>query len=261
MPVDPDRHQKAKPCGTGSTKTAEKEEILEARTLKREEREEARRVEVEKLKEPGNAHFHAGEYLKAIEEYDAAIKIHGPSAAYLSNMVAAWLKLEAYDAAEHCARPALVLDPLFMKARYRRGLARKGNLELAHAAVGPSFIRFGVSQHFALQFIVARNLVRLEATLPLLRHCDRRLHDTAPHVPQELLPVRIPGVVVASLGDFASVILVPLRSFGWPGTGTYARVVATIRSSSSEVIIDIAGRSLGSEAAGAVILSKHFHHQ
>jgi hypothetical protein len=41
-----------------------------------------------------------------------------------------------YDAAEHCAHRALVLDPLFMKARYRRGLARKGNLELAGAAVG-----------------------------------------------------------------------------------------------------------------------------
>jgi hypothetical protein len=41
-----------------------------------------------------------------------------------------------YDAAEHYADRALVLDPRFVKARYRRGLARKGNLELARAAVG-----------------------------------------------------------------------------------------------------------------------------
>ena len=41
-----------------------------------------------------------------------------------------------YDAAEHCADRALVLDPCFIKARYRRGLARKGNLELARATVG-----------------------------------------------------------------------------------------------------------------------------
>lgn len=41
-----------------------------------------------------------------------------------------------YDTAERCADRALVLDPRFMKARYRRGLARKGNLELARAAVG-----------------------------------------------------------------------------------------------------------------------------
>lgn len=47
----PNRHQKAKPSGTGSTKTAEKDELLEARTLKRGEREEARRAEAEKHKE------------------------------------------------------------------------------------------------------------------------------------------------------------------------------------------------------------------
>ena len=41
-----------------------------------------------------------------------------------------------YNAAEHFADRALVLDPCFTKARYRRGLARKGNLELARAAVG-----------------------------------------------------------------------------------------------------------------------------
>ena len=41
-----------------------------------------------------------------------------------------------YNAAEHFADRALVLDPRFTKARYRRGLARKGNLELARAVVG-----------------------------------------------------------------------------------------------------------------------------
>jgi len=43
----------------------------------------------------GNARFRKGEYRKAIEEYEAAITINGPSPAYLSNMAAAWLKLEA----------------------------------------------------------------------------------------------------------------------------------------------------------------------
>ncbi|KAH8981244.1 hypothetical protein EDB92DRAFT_1898192 [Lactarius akahatsu] len=50
-------------------------------------------------------------------------------------MAAAWLKLEAYDIAEHCAQRALVLDPTFMKARYRRGLARKGSLQLYAATL------------------------------------------------------------------------------------------------------------------------------
>ena len=41
-----------------------------------------------------------------------------------------------YDAAERCTDRALVLDPRFTTARYGRSLARKGNLELARAAVG-----------------------------------------------------------------------------------------------------------------------------
>ena len=41
-----------------------------------------------------------------------------------------------YDAAEECAQSALSLDPRFAKARYRRGLARKGNLQLAAAVFG-----------------------------------------------------------------------------------------------------------------------------
>ena len=43
-----------------------------------------------------------------------------------------------YDAAEQCARRALCLDPKFLKARYRRGLARKGNLQFAAAVLGAS---------------------------------------------------------------------------------------------------------------------------
>ncbi|KAH9059673.1 hypothetical protein EDB87DRAFT_1684526 [Lactarius vividus] len=50
-------------------------------------------------------------------------------------MAAAWLKLEAYDIAEHCAQRALVLGLTFMKARYRRGLARKGSLQLYAATL------------------------------------------------------------------------------------------------------------------------------
>jgi hypothetical protein len=41
-----------------------------------------------------------------------------------------------YGAASRCTDRALVLEPHFMNARYRRGLARKGNLKLAWAAMG-----------------------------------------------------------------------------------------------------------------------------
>jgi len=47
-----------------------------------------------------------------------------------------WMVHCRYDEAELCAQRALVLDPQFAKARYRRGLARKGNFEFAKAAVG-----------------------------------------------------------------------------------------------------------------------------
>jgi hypothetical protein len=57
--------------------------------------------------------------------------------------------------------------------------------------------------------------------------------------------------VAASPSVFAPIIfqLAPLRSFGWPGTGERTdALLAHACSSSSDVIVDIAGRSLGSEA-------------
>ncbi|KAH9983249.1 hypothetical protein BJV74DRAFT_851408 [Russula compacta] len=135
LAMGPKHKQAASLSGTSPTETLEKGELVKARALKRAERAEARRVKAEKRKEAGNAYFRAGDYPNAIGEYEAAIDIHGPSPASMSNMAAALLKLEDYDGAETCAQRALVLDPLFMKARYRRGLARKGNVELARAAV------------------------------------------------------------------------------------------------------------------------------
>ena len=41
-----------------------------------------------------------------------------------------------YDFAEQCANTALTLDPQFTKARFRRGQARKGGLQLAAACIG-----------------------------------------------------------------------------------------------------------------------------
>jgi hypothetical protein len=51
LAMPPNRHQKAKPSGTSSTKTAEKGQLLEARTIKRTELEEARRVDAERHKD------------------------------------------------------------------------------------------------------------------------------------------------------------------------------------------------------------------
>ncbi|KAI0264886.1 hypothetical protein BC834DRAFT_970456 [Gloeopeniophorella convolvens] len=108
---------------------------LRERTAKRQERSVSRRTEAEKYKAAGNDLFRAGEYRKAISEYNYAIIKHGPRSVYLSNTSAAWLKLGEFDAAERSASAALSYDPKFIKARYRRGLARKGNLQLAAAAI------------------------------------------------------------------------------------------------------------------------------
>ncbi|KAF8268653.1 hypothetical protein EI94DRAFT_1727155 [Lactarius quietus] len=131
----PKRYQTAKAEDTCISQTSDKDELVKARAIKRAERVKARYEEAEKHKEIGNAYFRKGQYRKAIEKYETAIKIHGPSTAYLANMAAAWLKLDAYGAAEHCAQRALVIDPTFMKARYRRGLARKGSLQLYAATL------------------------------------------------------------------------------------------------------------------------------
>jgi hypothetical protein len=53
----PNPHQKAKPSGTSSTKTAENDQLLEVQIPKRTQREEARRVEVESHKEAVCAHI------------------------------------------------------------------------------------------------------------------------------------------------------------------------------------------------------------
>ena len=55
--MSPNRHGKAKLSGTSSTKTAEKDQLLEARTLKRTQLEEARRVDAEKHKEAVRVYF------------------------------------------------------------------------------------------------------------------------------------------------------------------------------------------------------------
>ncbi|KAN0129038.1 hypothetical protein V8E53_013188 [Lactarius tabidus] len=131
----PPRHPQTTRASDTTKTFAERDVLFKERALKRAERAEARRVKAEEHKEAGNVHFLKGEYREAIAEYEVAIHIHGPSATYLSNMAAAWLKLKAYDAAEQCASRALALDPQFHKARFRRGQARRGNLQLALARI------------------------------------------------------------------------------------------------------------------------------
>ncbi|KAG6861781.1 hypothetical protein C0995_012285 [Termitomyces sp. Mi166 len=84
-----------------------------------------KKAESEALKNTGNNLFQGGDYEAAVETYQEAIDEYGATAVLYSNLAAAYLKLEQYDEAQDAATEALVLDPKMVKARYRRGLARK----------------------------------------------------------------------------------------------------------------------------------------
>jgi hypothetical protein len=59
------RQQKAKSVDVSFTKTSEKEELLQARAVKRAERVEARRIHAEKHKEDVCTHYHPCHPLRA----------------------------------------------------------------------------------------------------------------------------------------------------------------------------------------------------
>ncbi|KAJ6462174.1 hypothetical protein C8R45DRAFT_1178668, partial [Mycena sanguinolenta] len=70
--------------------------------------------------------FKADDFEGAAKYYEIATQVAGNSVSiYLSNLAAAYLKLEKYRAAAHAADRALRLEPRAIKARYRRAMARK----------------------------------------------------------------------------------------------------------------------------------------
>ncbi|KNZ77881.1 RNA polymerase II-associated protein 3 [Termitomyces sp. J132] len=95
------------------------------RQKKRTDHAAQKKAKSETLKNAGNNLFQGGDYQAAAEAYQEAIDEYGATAVLYSNLAAAYLKLEQYDDAEDAATEALELDPKIIKARYRRGLARK----------------------------------------------------------------------------------------------------------------------------------------
>ncbi|TFK46281.1 hypothetical protein OE88DRAFT_926688 [Heliocybe sulcata] len=87
------------------------------------------------LKEKGNQLFMKGEYDAAIECWWEASGLRPHEPAYHSNTAAAFLKLARYDEAEAAAHAALLCQPDHLKARFRRGLARKGRKHYDTAVV------------------------------------------------------------------------------------------------------------------------------
>ncbi|KAF8137160.1 hypothetical protein EV363DRAFT_1316886 [Boletus edulis] len=111
------------------------QERLSARQAKRATKAAERREKSDVLKEAGNTFFRDGKFLDAVERYKQAIDVHGPSVkpVLLANLAAVYLKLGMYTEAHDAADKALAGDPKSVKARYRRGIARK-HMEMWTAA-------------------------------------------------------------------------------------------------------------------------------
>ncbi|KAK0190084.1 hypothetical protein F5146DRAFT_1225026 [Armillaria mellea] len=98
-----------------------REDEVGARAVKRTEKSK----QGDAYKEQGNIYFSQGKYREAIEQYKKAIDVHSPQPVYNTNIAAAYLKFHMCQEAEEYCDEALKYDPRSIKARYRRGVARR----------------------------------------------------------------------------------------------------------------------------------------
>jgi len=93
--------------------------------LKKKAREQYINPEIGlEAKERGNAFFRDGNFPKAIEEYEEAIKRDPTNAPYHNNLAAAYLKMGVFNDAKKCVEKSLELDKTYVKA-----WAKKGDIE------------------------------------------------------------------------------------------------------------------------------------
>ncbi|XP_078093029.1 mitochondrial import receptor subunit TOM34 [Mustelus asterias] len=77
------------------------------------------------LKEEGNELVRKGEHRKAVEKYNASLKLNNQECTTYTNRALCHLQLKQYPEAVHDCTAALDLDPNNLKAFYRRAQARK----------------------------------------------------------------------------------------------------------------------------------------
>ncbi|KAJ7482765.1 hypothetical protein FB451DRAFT_1236014 [Mycena latifolia] len=95
-----------------------------------------RTSEASRLNYEAKTLFNEGKFREAGKLYQAANRVDTlNSPIYLSNLALVQLKLKKYTLAENSATMALVRDPRFSKARYRRALARRGQGRLMESLV------------------------------------------------------------------------------------------------------------------------------
>ncbi|RDX50681.1 hypothetical protein OH76DRAFT_1471353 [Lentinus brumalis] len=102
-----------------------REAEVRARAAVRDRVKQEKTAKADKLKEEGNEFFKQEKWAKAAEKYREAAVLAGPQPIYVSNLAAALLKMEEWEAAESAASRALLHDPRHLKSLYRRALARK----------------------------------------------------------------------------------------------------------------------------------------
>ncbi|KAJ6236728.1 RNA polymerase ii-associated protein [Anaeramoeba flamelloides] len=76
-------------------------------------------------KAKGNKSYGSKKWKEAITHYTKAISIYDGDHIFYSNRAACYLKIKMYKSAEEDCTRALQIDPKFIKAWFRRGLARK----------------------------------------------------------------------------------------------------------------------------------------
>ncbi|KAL0060870.1 hypothetical protein AAF712_012334 [Marasmius tenuissimus] len=135
---------------SGSTPPLNLRNLANERAQRREARAKQRTETRERLKNEGNDFFKQGRYLDAAEKYEEAVNLGGKKPVLMTNLAAAYLKLGLFEQAEDVCTDALIYDPMNVKARYRRGLARKGLLRAKGAIKGGWLSRHFVCEPFHL---------------------------------------------------------------------------------------------------------------
>ncbi|KAE9410907.1 hypothetical protein BT96DRAFT_983585 [Gymnopus androsaceus JB14] len=112
------------PLRVDSSVPRPREAEVKARAVQRTRTTEKKKAAAEKLKDKGNNVFKAGNYEQAVDFYKQACKTYKPLPVYMSNLAAAFLKLERWEEAEDAADHATLVDPNLLKGYFRRGVAR-----------------------------------------------------------------------------------------------------------------------------------------
>ncbi|KAJ7600765.1 hypothetical protein C8J56DRAFT_847383 [Mycena floridula] len=109
--------------------------VLVDRADRRAKRLEEKKQKATELKEKGNELYKNKNFQAAADIYIEALTSFGPDAVIFNNLTAAYLAMKSFDSAEAAATEALGLQPSLLKARYRRGVARKGKGHLKGAII------------------------------------------------------------------------------------------------------------------------------